>query len=1154
MVAISYTVRDGSGQITRGNLQSRGNSILEIGSGESVSLALDRMQIADYMREGQDVVIIMLDGRKITLEDFYGSQGAANRLFLSEDNTLYEVLLTKGDDDILYALYDDAGGWGKWSANDALLHVDRPEVVAEAVSDDDNNLVAAAPVLPLLGALGGAGAAGLALSGAAAVGVAAVAGGGGTDTPVVPVVPGDTTPIAVDTTPVLIAGDGVVDPGFAVNGTAPAGSTITVDVGGQTQVVTSDVNGSWTATFTGTTFPADGLHTAVVSVVTATGSQVLTGPVVTIDLTPPDLQVTSGTQSVGEFFNASTHASGVTLSGQGEPGAELTVEIDGVSHTTTVTSSGTWTVNFTSTELPGGEYTSNVTLTAVDTYGNSAVYTDTVLIDTVPWQVSVTTVEGDDIANASEVAQGVTISGSSEPGITITVEMQGVTRTAIVDSTGTWSVDFDPADVPAGEYDAIVTATTVDAYGNSSSTSHAVRVDTIGTVAIDPATIAGDNIVNSSEASSGLQLTGTTQPGSSVDVVFQGQSYTATVAADGSWTVSVPSGGIASGTYSTTFTATSTDVAGNTATDTRTINVDTDAAVSIAQTGVIQNGVLNATELSQAFTLTGTTEPGSTVQVTLGNVTQTAAVDAAGNWTASFAANSIPTGEYTTNITAVATDSVGNMQTVTQTVDVDTDAGFVTISPVPVETDDVINHTEAADGVVLTGTATPGMTVTVTMGGASRDVISNGSGGWTAFFPNSDIVPGTYDAAITATIQDTAGNTRTATDSVRVDTVVDNLNLSANAIETDNVINGLERADGVVLTGTTEPGSTLVVQMGSVSKIAIVDAAGNWTATFAPSDIPTGEYSATVTATATDVAGNTESVSNTVRVDTLVNTLTQTPVEGNNVIGAAEASNGATLTGQVEPGSSVTVMLGSVQRTAVVDVNGNWTANFTAAEIPPGDYTTSATVVATDAAGNTRTESQTVEIDTISPDAPLIMSFTKSLSGVRSIGTELTNDTLDIRQIDGAGSVNTVAHTQSQNVGFGELTFDFQNPIPDGSHLVVTREDAAGNASGTLFVLEDTATSIVDLANPGFNQFNIQSIDMQFATDTELEITESQLLSLSDATNDLLINGGIDDQVTAIGATRAGQTQTIGGQSYDVYTFNNSGANLIIEDDIKVII
>lgn len=1149
MVAISYTVRDGSGQITRGSIEGKGNSLLAIGSGESVSLALDRMEIADYMREGQDVVIIMLDGRKITLENFYGSDGAANRLYLSEDNTLYEVLLTQGDDDILYALYDDAGGWGKWSANDALLHVDRPEVVAEAASND-NDLVAAAPVLPLLGALGGAGVAGLAVSGAAAVGVAAVAGGGGSENPD----PVDATPIAVDTTPVLIAGDGVVDPGFAVSGTAPAGSTVTIDVGGQRQVVTSGADGTWTATFTGTTFPADGLHTAVVSVVTATETQSLTGPVVTIDLTPPDLQVTSGTQSVGEFFNASTHASGVTLSGQGEPGAELTVEIDGISHTTTVTSSGTWTVNFTSTELPGGEYTSNVTLTAVDTYGNSAIYTDTVLIDTVPWQVSVNTVEGDDIANASEVAQGVTISGSSEPGITITVEMQGVTRTVTVDSTGTWTVDFDSTEVPSGEYDAVVTATTIDAYGNSSSTSHTVRVDTVGTVAIDAASIAGDNIVNSSEASAGLQLTGSTQPGSTVDVVFQGQTYTATVAADGSWTASVPSGGIATGTYSTTFTATSTDVAGNTATDTRTINVDTDAAVSIAQTGVIQNGVLNATELSQAFTLTGTTEPGSTVQVTLGNVTQAATVDAAGNWTASFAANSIPTGEYTTNITAVATDSVGNMQTVTQTVDVDTDAGFVTISSVPVETDDVINHTEASDGVVLTGTATPGMTVTVTMGGASRDVVSSGSGSWTAFFPNSDIVPGTYDAAITATIQDAAGNTRSASDSVRVDTVVENLNLSANAIEVDNVINGQERSDGVVLTGTTEPGSTLVVQLGSVSRIAVVDAAGTWTATFAPSDIPTGEYSANVIATATDVAGNTESVSNTVRVDTLVNTLTQAPVEGNNIVGAAEAANGATLTGQVEPGSSVTVTLGNVQRVAVVDANGNWTASFTAGEIPPGDYTTSATVVATDSAGNTRTESQSVEIDTISPDAPLIMSFTKSLSGVRSIGTELTSDTLDIRQIDGSGSVNAVAHTQSQNVGFGELTFDFQNPIPDGSHLVVTREDAAGNASGTLFVLEDTATSVVDLANPGFNQFNIQSIDMQFATDTELEITESQLLSLSDASNDLLINGGIDDQVTAIGATRTGQTQTIGGQSYDVYTFNNSGANLIIEDEIKVII
>jgi hypothetical protein len=56
---------------------------------------------------------------------------------------------------------------------------------------------------------------------------------------------------------------------------------------------------------------------------------------------------------------------------------------------------------------------------------------------------------------------------------------------------------------------------------------------------------------------------------------------------------------------------------------------------------------------------------------------------------------------------------------------------------------------------------------------------------------------------------------------------------------------------------------------GSVSSAATVDAAGNWTIDFAASEIPGGDYDANVTILATDANGNTDSITDTFRVDTV---------------------------------------------------------------------------------------------------------------------------------------------------------------------------------------------------------------------------------------------------------------------------------------------
>ena len=77
----------------------------------------------------------------------------------------------------------------------------------------------------------------------------------------------------------------------------------------------------------------------------------------------------------------------------------------------------------------------------------------------------------------------------------------------------------------------------------------------------------------------------------------------------------------------------------------------------------------------------------------------------------------------------------------------------------------------------------------------------------------------------------------------------------------DDLINAAEAAGGITVSGTAEIGSTLTVNGAAVT----VDASGAWTTSVAPA----GEGPLTVTAVATDAAGNTATATHALTVDTL---------------------------------------------------------------------------------------------------------------------------------------------------------------------------------------------------------------------------------------------------------------------------------------------
>ncbi|RDD65551.1 hypothetical protein DU478_14000 [Thalassococcus profundi] len=961
------------------------------------------------------------------------------------------------------------------------------------------------------------------------------------------------------------AGDGVINAaeaaaGVEITGSAEAGASVTVSFQSVDYTTTASEAGTWSVTVP-TGGIAAGVYDATITMTAqdAAGNSYTESATVQVDTTA---SVTFDHASVGGdgTVNAAERDGGVALTGTAQAGSSVAIELAGTTHTTTAQSDGSWSVTVAAADLPAGSRDVTATVTAETAAGNSATTSGTFRVDTEGFvDFDAIAVEGDDIVNAAERADGVTLTGISEPGSSVEVSIGGVTRPATVAASGAWSVTFGANEIPQGTQSVTATATATDAAGNVSSATDSFAVDTETSVSIDTAAVEGDGTVNAAERADGVTLTGEAEPGSTVLVQMGGATRPATVAADGSWSATFSANEVPTGERAVPVTATATDAAGNSSTASGSVDIDTLVRnFAITSTPGGSDGVINAAEAAQGLTLTGTTEPGGTVTLTLDGVSRPATVAADGSWSVTFGASELPSGERSVTLTASSTDAAGNTEVLTQSVAIDTEAGTLTISPDPVEGDDIINAAERADGVTLTGTSEPGQMVEVTLDGVTHSVRTDSTGIWRATYAAGEITPGTHEAQITATITDPAGNTLTRTDSVRVDTEVLNFGVSGAAVEGDDVVNAAEASDGLVLTGTTEPGGSVTVTFEGTARAASVDAAGNWTASFTAAEIPAGQYDALVAVATTDAAGNTASTTTGFRVDTLVDRLAMSddPVTADNVVNAAEAAQGVTLAGVVEAGSQVDVTIGGVVHAAAVDAMGNWSVDIPPASIPAGTSDAPILIEATDAAGNTRAITESLSVDTDPPVSVNVESYTRDHTGLRGISIALTDDTVDVGHVvDGPGGVQVdpVSFASYDLSALGETSLGFTQNVPDGSHLVITATDDAGNTTGTYLVVDDTTTSVVDMSGAAtLGQFQIETIDLQFAEDSELTITEAQLLALSSHSDTVTVTGGGDDTVTITGATLTGTTTDETGQGFNIYSLGEGTVR--IEDDITNVV
>lgn len=934
-------------------------------------------------------------------------------------------------------------------------------------------------------------------------------------------------------------------------GVTGSGQTVTVSLNGTLYNAAVNDDGSWSLSLDPGVLQAlpEGTLTIVVKASDSAGNAGSTATNVSVDFTAPDISI--NTIAADNVINAQEITQGIDITGTASPedvGQLVTVTLNEQTYQTLVLNDGSWCVTVPAANLQllqDGDHPVQVSLS--DAAGNTTSATVLLTVDADPSglpTLTLSTISEDGYLNQAEANTDLILSGTSTglaEGTSVTVILNGQNYYTVVDAQGHWRVTVPSADVSIladGEQQVIVKAT--DGAGNPANTNGSFTV--IASEASQPTLtvdlVAGDNVVNSQEANSPLHLSGSSQQlpeGTPVTITLNGVEYTAVIDINGNWMVTLPAEVVTTlpqGAVEMRVTA--TDIAGNPATTVTHFLVNT-TPPSLDNVTLSAGDTLNLAEALTGLTVSGTSEPGLPVTVTLNDVTYNTRTDENGNWSLVIPSGDLQQlsdGRQELNVSV--TDAAGNTSTSTATFDV----AINNLPSLTIDTpfsDSWLNLTEASEGQTLTGTAThlpEGTILTVTFAGHSWNTVVDADGNWSLYL-SPDMLTALSDGTsqISVATSDMAGNP--AQISVNVN-VLTSLPLAPTISTTagDNVINTAEAATTQVITGTTDLSNdaTLSVSVDGIVLAVTVDANGNWTAVLSPSEIATlGNGSHTLTATITDIAGNSVSTTQALSVETapLVAPTIDIPF-GDGYVSFAEAQAGGTLSGIINSDNtvSVTVNLSGQVFNAEIHEDGTWSLNLPSdvlLTLPDGICT--AQVIVTDNVGNTATASNSLYIAVHSlPDVTLNLPFGDgALNQAESQEEQLLAGSTGVRgaeqrvEVIISGLNNDQPFIASVDFnGYWALTLppEVLAALENGEHTItVTAFDAAGNSD----TLTQDVISGVTLATPTLD-------NAPFGNDFTLNISEAAsalvLTGTTGATGlNQIVSLTVDDGVTRFTGT-----------------------------------
>lgn len=696
----------------------------------------------------------------------------------------------------------------------------------------------------------------------------------------------------------------------AFSGTAEADAAIEIYVDGSlADGATADGAGAWSRAIA----VSSGTHTARARAVDAAGnaSPQGTATTFTVDAAVPQAPVLASPAGP-----VSTNAAVLTVSGTAEADATLEVRLDGVVVDTVVADAlGGFSRDLV---LPASDGTWTLTTVAVDGAGNRSPPSAGVAVTvdrTAPAAASVTAP-----AAGGWVATGtVAVAGSAEPGATVRVTADtGAVVDAIAAADGSFQATLSLAD---GARTVVVRVT--DAAGNASAdVSRGFTVDTVKPAAPTIGSPASGTFTNAAT----VTVTGGA-PGDAVLVrILDGGTVVASGAPSGTFGIDLAPG---EGTH--VLAAVAVDAAGNVSDPSASVTVQVDRTAPAAPALAAPASPTNA----QTVVFSGSAEAGATVEiVTLaGAVLGSGAADAAGAF-----AIGIALAEGGATVVARATDAAGNggPSSSSATVVVDRTAPGAPAVASPADGALLGAADLAAGGLVaLSGTAEPGAEVAVEVDGSVSLVLSDASGAWSL-----DAVLGDGAHGVRAAATDAAGN-GSGFGAVRTFTL-DTVAPAAPAIASP-AAGTLTSAGSVTVTGTAEPGATVVVTVGAAQVSVVADAAGAFQATL---PLPAADGATSISAVAVDGAGNGSPPSAGVAMS-VDRTAPASPTIDSPADGAGFAPGAVEIRGRAEAGATVTVVAAGTTLAVTAGADGAWSVSIV---FPAGTHDVAA--AASDGAGN----------------------------------------------------------------------------------------------------------------------------------------------------------------------------------------------------------
>ncbi|MFP5733319.1 MULTISPECIES: non-fimbrial adhesin SiiE [Salmonella] len=879
--------------------------------------------------------------------------------------------------------------------------------------------------------------------------------------------------------------------------------TVEVQHGGTKEVLTATkgATGIWSVTPTG--MWADGSHTLTVRVEDEAGNVKYSVPLtITVDtqITIDDIELVndSGTKGDNLTNDANPHFR-ITVPGDVN---EVSLSIDGgVTWVKAMQSStsGVWNYTWPKT-LADDDYT--LTVKATDNAGNTVTRTLDFTIDTtlstpviVLDSADDTGVQGDNMTNRTQPTFNLQHIDDDAVRVTVSVEHGGVTTTFdVTKDAGGWTFT-PPTSWGAGDYTLSVSVE--DKAGNTShSASLTVTVDTqiaINNIElVNDSGIPDDNLTNNVRPQFQVKVpTDVNEVRLSIDggkTWFNATQSATPGVWDYTWLADVGEG-------KHTLTVEATDKAGNQTTQKLDFIIDTLLSEpTIVLDNTDDSGIKgdNLTNANKPTFLLGNIDADAryvTVEVQHGSTKEvlTATKGATGIWSVT-PTGTWADGDYT--LTVRVEDEAGNVKySAPLTVTVDTQ---ITIDVIELVNDNGI------PGDNLTNDVRPHFRVTVPGdvnevrlsidGGNTWVRATQGTAGiWDYTWPK-DVTDGLHTLTVEAT--DKAGNQTTQTLDFTIDTRLSTPTIAMDSRDDTGAI-------GDHITSVKRPGFTIgnidadahsvilrITQGGNSQEVTLTQVGGQWR--FTPdADWADGSY--TLTVEVQDNAGNVrQSTPLIVTVDTQTSITDITLVNDHGV-------PDDNLTNSTRPQFEITVPadVNSVQLS--IDGGANWVSAAQGIEgvwgytwpTDMGDGKHTLTVMVTDRAGNTATQTLEFFIDTRLSTPTIALDSTDDTGTPGDDMTNRTRPTFILQNIDSDVINVTVSVTHNGTTtsftatqGAGGWSFTPPAPWGDGDYtLTVTVEDRAGNTrpSTPLTVTVDTQIAIdrIELVNdsgvPGDN-------------------------------------------------------------------------------------